>query len=123
MKRKKTLLYTDKDMDFEPGETVTGRVTDFELTERRNVRYVYVDTDDGRRTRVHLRSFEQGGLNAKNLSTGDELRLRKVCFIHEYQVTKWEVISAPIAAHAKEAVWHIPRLSLYSISYRIWSTH
>ena len=29
MKRKKKLLYTDKDTDFEPGETVTGRVADF----------------------------------------------------------------------------------------------
>lgn len=46
MKRKEKLLYTDKDTDFEPGETVTGRVADFEWTERGNLRYVYVDADD-----------------------------------------------------------------------------
>ena len=110
MKRKEKMLYTDRDMDFMPGETVTGRVADFELTERGNLRYVYVDVDDGRRTRVHLRSFEQGGLNTKNLCTGDELRLRKVCFIHEFQVTKWEIVSVPLAAHVAEAVRHLPRL-------------
>ena len=109
-RKKKKLLYTDKDMDFVPGETVTGRVADFELTERGNLRYVYVDVDGGRRTRVHLRSFEQGGLNTRNLSAGDELTLRKVCFIQEFGVTKWEVVSAPMAAHAAEAVRHIPRL-------------
>jgi len=110
MKRKEKLLYTDKDTDFEPGETVTGRVKDFELTERGNLRYVYVDADDGRRTRVHLKSFEQGGLNPKNLGTGDELTLRKACYIQEFQVTKWEIVSAPIALHTADPVRHIPGL-------------
>ena len=73
-------------------------------------RGVFVDVDGGRRTRVHLRSFEQGGLNTRNLGAGDELTLRKECFIHEFGVTKWEVVSAPMAAHAAEAVRHIPRL-------------
>lgn len=110
MNCKKKKYYIDKDTDFRRGESVKGHVIDFSFTERRNIRYVYVDFDDGRRTRIHLRSFLDCGLNPKNLDFGDEIRLKKKYYIFKHQVTKWKIVSVPIRAHSSEPLRMLPYL-------------
>jgi len=71
----------------------------------------FVDLGDGRHTRVHLRSFQAAGLNPRNLSVGDTLQLKKLCYIGKYHVTKWRIQQAPVGAHCQEAVRHLASLA------------
>ena len=94
-------LYGNSDEDFQLGETVSGHVVGFHSTKKKNLQYVFVDTDDGRHTRVHVRSFDisgNGNLQPENLRKGDPITLRKTGYNPDRHTTYWHVEAAPFAA-------------------------
>lgn len=98
-------LYGNNEEDFQLGETVSGHVVGFHSTKRNNLQYILVDTDDGRHTRVHVRSFDisgNGNLQPENLQKGDPLTLRKTGYNPNRRTTYWHVETAPFAVLIKK---------------------
>ena len=95
------ITYHDYDEDFFPGEEVSGIVAYLQKTKKHHLQYLYIDLDDGRHTRVHVRSFDvsgRGHLTPEALRPGDRLTLRKTGYTEKFHNTCWQVQSAPLAA-------------------------
>lgn len=77
------------DTDFEFGVTYEGTVCGKILTERKNIKCLVVKFEDGRRTRVHRRSFLVSKSMPEFYNNGDTIKLTKIGFMGDRHLNKW----------------------------------
>lgn len=88
--------YADGPDDFKEGEVVTGSFAAIHLDKYTRIWYVFVDLDDGRKTRVALKYFSSVGDAVYHWVKGDRLKLLRHQFSTKHQHSSWQVLEFPI---------------------------
>lgn len=82
------------DTDFEFGVVLDGKVCGVILTARNHIQCLIVEFPDGRRTRVHRRSFLVSKSLPEFYHIGDLIKLIKVGFMGDRHLNKWQIKDA-----------------------------